>query len=127
MSWQDTAVILGREAQRLAAEAETARGQAERIGAVLERVSQAQAADAAASLADLQQLYEQLRADYPEEYLMYNLPAIALTQVANPLLQLTCVGAHVTLPQQDIVALSILSLQTQLQWSVRSTAFILLG
>ena len=84
MSWQDTAVILGREAQRLAAEAETARAQAERIGAVLERVSQAQAADASASLADLQQLYEQLRADYPEEYLMYNLPAIALTQVANP-------------------------------------------
>ena len=50
---------------------------------VLDRVEQAQQAASKLSLADLHHIYSQLQQDHPAEYIMYDLPAIALTQVPN--------------------------------------------
>jgi hypothetical protein len=82
---QDTTIILKRESERLAGEAEVVGAQMRRLDQVLGRVTQAQAADSSASLDELQALYQELQDDFSEEYLMYNLPAIALTQARKPL------------------------------------------
>ena len=79
---QDTAIILKRESERLAAEKEALDSQVGRAEQVMERVSRATNADASTGLEDLQGTYEDLRANFPEEYVMYNLAAIALTQVS---------------------------------------------
>ena len=79
---QDTAIILKRESERLAAEKETLDRQVERMEQVMQRVTSAQASDSSTDLEELQHVYEDLRSSYPEEYVMYNLPAIALTQVS---------------------------------------------
>lgn len=78
---QDTAIILKRESERLAAEKETLDSQVQRAEQVMDHVTRATNADASVGLEDLQHSYEKLRADFPEEYVMYNLAAIALTQV----------------------------------------------
>jgi hypothetical protein len=60
---QDTTIILKREAERLAGEAEVVKGQMWRVEQVLNRVSQAQAADSSASLDDLHVLYQEAATD----------------------------------------------------------------
>ena len=81
---QDTAVILSREAEQLKLEAATAEERSDRLKLVMERVNQAEQAASNLSLQDLQQIYSGLKADFAEEYVMYDLPAVALTQVNPP-------------------------------------------
>ena len=83
---QDTAVILGREAERLAGEAVMAKRQVDRLGLVLQQVKQCQSADASTTLGDLHVVYQDLHASFPEEFIMHNLAAVALVQV--------CILAH---------------------------------
>lgn len=47
----------------------------------LQEVSRCQGADARLSLGDVARTYSELRSDYREEYVMYNLAAAALAQV----------------------------------------------
>ena len=71
-----------RESERLATEKDTLDSQVRRAEQVMHRVQRATNADASTGLEDLQHTYEDLRANFPEEYVMYNLAAIALTQVS---------------------------------------------
>ena len=80
---QDTAIILKRESERLAAERENLDSQVDRIEQVLERLSVAKSAEASTSLEALQHRYGDLRTNFAEEYILYNLPAIALSQVSH--------------------------------------------
>ena len=94
---QDTAIILKRESERLAAEKETLDSQVQRAEQVMERISRATNAGAALGLEDLQHTYEDLRANFPEEYVLYNLAAIALTQVCTSFLywlETCCIACH---------------------------------
>lgn len=52
---------------------------------VMRRVQMAQASNSSTDLDQLQQIFRELQTDYPEEYVMYNLSAIALTQVKQSL------------------------------------------
>lgn len=74
-------MLLGREAERLAGEAAAARAQVERVEQVLRRVQQAQALGDSTSLDVLRDIYSSLHRDFPEEYVMHNLAAVALMQV----------------------------------------------
>ena len=60
-------------------------GQVLRMEEVMRRVQMAQASDSSTDLDQLQQIFRELQNDYPEEYVMYNLSAIALTQVKQSL------------------------------------------
>ncbi|GAB4821104.1 hypothetical protein N2152v2_008150 [Parachlorella kessleri] len=76
---KDTAVILGKEQERLQEEVRLQQEAVDRMGFVLEAVSKAQAAHM--SLEELEGTYHELRAAHREEYTMYNLAAAALAQV----------------------------------------------
>jgi hypothetical protein len=78
---KDTAVILGKERERLEEEAAAAAAAAERLEAVLGAV--ARAADASLALDEVEEVYRGLRGHYREEYVMYNLAAAALAQVCE--------------------------------------------
>lgn len=79
---QDTAIILKRESERLAADKETLDSQVDRLDQVLQRLSVANSSPNGSTILDnLQQIYEDLKSNFAEEYTMYKLPAIALTQV----------------------------------------------
>lgn len=78
---QDTAIILKRDSERLAGEKATLDGQVQRLEQVMQRLTLATSAQESSGLQDLQSSYEDLRSNFPEEYVMYNLAAIALTQV----------------------------------------------
>ncbi|EFN58159.1 hypothetical protein CHLNCDRAFT_50559 [Chlorella variabilis] len=83
---KDTAVILGKEQERLEEEARLAAAAAERLEAVLAAV--ARAANEPLSLAELEGVYHEVRGQYREEYVMYNLAAAALAQALPRLAQL---------------------------------------
>ena len=53
-----------------------------RVLQVLHRVTACQSADAMLSLEALLEHYSELQLDFREEYIMYNLPAAALSQVS---------------------------------------------
>ncbi|PRW56706.1 septin and tuftelin-interacting 1-like protein 1 [Chlorella sorokiniana] len=82
---KDTAVILGKEQERLKEEAEMAAAAADRMEQVLAAVGRAQAEPL--SLQEVEQVYRDLRASYREEYVMYNLAAAGLAQALPRLAQ----------------------------------------
>lgn len=78
---QDTAVVLGREQQRLEEEVEAVQNQVEVIGAILEEMERCQSGASASTLHEKELVYRRLKAQYPQEYLLYNLADAALSQV----------------------------------------------
>lgn len=78
---QDTAVILGREQQRMEEEVEAAQQQVEAVAAILEELERCQSGASASTLPEKEAVYQRLKARYPEEYVLYNLADAALAQV----------------------------------------------
>lgn len=128
---KDTAVILGKERERLEEEAAAAAAAAERLEAVLGAV--ARAADAGLGLGEVEDVYRGLRGQYREEYVMYNLAAAALAQVrgakatrnrtgrghprpvaAPPCTRLPCMRAHNSLLASTSIRLSVQLLTARL-------------
>ncbi len=72
-------MVLAREKERLDAAAEEAAAAAKSLGEVAAAVEHCGGADV--PLEEAQVAYTQLQQRYPEEYVMYNLPAAALAQV----------------------------------------------
>ncbi len=82
---QDTAVVLGREQQRMEEEVEAVQQQVEVMGAILEEMERCQSGASASTLPEKELVYRHLKAQYPQEYRLYNLADAALSQVANTL------------------------------------------
>ncbi|KAI7842892.1 hypothetical protein COHA_003404 [Chlorella ohadii] len=82
---KDTAVILGKEQERLKEEADMAAAAAQRMEQVLAAVGRAQSEPL--SLEEVEQAYRELRASFREEYVMYNLAAAGLAQALPRLAQ----------------------------------------
>jgi tuftelin-interacting protein 11 len=99
---QDTAVVLGREQQRMEEEVEAAQHQVEVIGEILSEMERCQSGASASGLPEKELVYRRLKAQFPEEYLLYNLADAALSQVHSCWLvvphsagtPMSCVGAE---------------------------------
>eukprot|EP00884_Botryococcus_braunii_P021802 jgi/Botrbrau1/8305/Bobra.0251s0031.1 len=78
---KDTAVVLGREQQRMDEEVEAVQQQAEVMGAILEEMERCQSGASASTLPEKELVYRRLKAQYPQEYQLYNLADAALSQV----------------------------------------------
>ena len=80
---QDTSLILNREAENLKGEAVQADNKVQHLRQITERLDQIEAGGAGLTLKQLHQIYTELQYQFPEEYVMYDLPAVALTQVTR--------------------------------------------
>ena len=77
---QDTAVILGREQQRLTEEVSVIESQEERLQYIHGQIA---ACQTSASLDEMAQTYHSLLRTCKEEYILYNIAAAALSQVGK--------------------------------------------
>ena len=80
-SVQDTAVVLGRQQERLEAEVSRLDAQEARLAVIVDQVQACQAAPAATPLEQLCSAYDGLLREAPEEYVLYGISAAALAQV----------------------------------------------
>lgn len=83
-------MVLGREAERLAQDAVTARDQVQRVERLVQSIGRAQALPPAAPLQELHATLQGVRQEFPEEYVLHNVPAIALSLVSLPALSQAC-------------------------------------
>jgi tuftelin-interacting protein 11 len=85
---QDTAALLAQEQSRLQQEVASSASAAQRIQALAAQLQAAQDSGSRLSLEQLHVQYAAMAAGYPEEYMLYCLPAAALAQVLPLLRQL---------------------------------------
>lgn len=86
---QDTAALLVQERERLEREVAAATAASQRLNALTSQLQALQSAPAGSmSLEQLQADYISMAVSYPEEYVLYSLPAAALSQVLPLLGQL---------------------------------------
>ena len=91
-------MVLAREKERLSGAAEEAAAAAQALGEVAAAVEHCGGADV--PMGELQAAYTQLQRRYPEEFVMYNLPAAALAQVTP---RLNCASISRLLPAKRFV------------------------
>jgi tuftelin-interacting protein 11 len=77
---RDTATLLARERVRQSEEAARKTDDARRLTGLLNDVARCQSHDASLGLEEVEELYSRVRKQYREEYVLYNLAAVALAQ-----------------------------------------------